>query len=131
MSTTSGMLVGERFDGLLAGSGAFDRPALVLERQLDRLADALVVLDGQDSCSHGDHDARIRGPASGRIVARHVGARAARARARRSVVEDGRARRRAAEPGRPARRRSRRLRQPASRAISSPAAASQAFSPAS
>src|SRR5690606_27409329 len=40
-------------DRLLAGAGLVDDPALVLERQLDRAADALVVLHVQDPCTHG------------------------------------------------------------------------------
>ena len=53
------LLAAEGLDGFLAGAGLLDGPALVLERELDRLADALVVLDGQDSCPHVHHDARI------------------------------------------------------------------------
>ncbi len=43
-----GRLALEGVERLLAGVGLLDRPALVLERQLDRGADALVVLDQQD-----------------------------------------------------------------------------------
>ena len=52
-----GHLLGERLDRLLAGARPLDRPTLVLERQLDRFADPLVVFNGQDSCSHAPHDA--------------------------------------------------------------------------
>src|SRR5690606_5399620 len=48
-----GGLALEGVEGLLAGVGLLDRPALVLERQLDRGADPLVVLDRQDAGTHG------------------------------------------------------------------------------
>ena len=42
----------EEVDRLLAALGLVDDPALVLEGQLDGRTDALVVLDGQDACTH-------------------------------------------------------------------------------
>ena len=47
-----GGLAAERLERVLAAGGLLDGPALVLERQLHRRADALVVLDGQDPGSH-------------------------------------------------------------------------------
>jgi hypothetical protein len=46
----------EQLDRDLAALGLVDGPALVLERELDRRSDALVVLDGQDAGSHAHHD---------------------------------------------------------------------------
>ena len=47
----------EQLDRLLAALGLVDRPALVLEGQLDGGTDAFVVLDGQDARTHVTHDA--------------------------------------------------------------------------
>ena len=47
-----GRVAVERLERVLAGLGLLDLPALVLEGHLDRGADALVVLDGQDARAH-------------------------------------------------------------------------------
>ena len=44
---------GPSFAPIFAGVGLFDRPPLVLERQLHRGADALIVFDRQDAGTHG------------------------------------------------------------------------------
>ena len=69
ISTTS---VGWRLnvlEGVLAVVGLLDGPALVLEGHLDRGADALVVLDGQDAGSHRPM-VPDRGPEIGRYPSR-------------------------------------------------------------
>ena len=125
ISTTSGTCWPNSSTASSPDAGALDGPALVLERQLDRLADALVVLDGQDSGSHGAHDARSARP----IPPHRSRGQSGVGRARQGAA--GRRRspgwRRAARRAAAGRRGSRRVRQPASRAISSPAAASHAF----
>ena len=123
ISTTSGLLALNASIASSPDAGALDRPALVLEGQLDRLADALVVLDGQDSCSHGPHDARAAVGSPPTSVRRgHVGE--TRPRWRWRLGRRSPAWRRAARPGAAAPPRKSPLRQPASRAISSPAAMS-------
>ena len=115
ISTTSAGVAVERLERLLAAAGLVDGPALVLERQLHRRADALVVLDGQDAGSHGSHDASGRG--SG--VSRRLRRRAARPSAR--TAPGWRRAPRSAATGPPSKSP---VRHPASRAISSPAARS-------
>ena len=82
ISTTSGVGAVEQLDRLLAAAGLVDRPALVLERELDRRADAFVVFDGQDAGTHGRHDARnpAATPVSGAVARSAAAARAIRAR---------------------------------------------------
>ena len=64
ISTTSVGAAVEADDRVLAGLGLVDRPALVLERQLHRPADPLVVLHVQNSSTHRDH-CRPSGPRAG------------------------------------------------------------------
>jgi len=43
----------EELDCLFATLGLVDDPTLVLERELHRRSDSLVVFDRKDSCAHG------------------------------------------------------------------------------
>jgi hypothetical protein len=54
-----GRLALEGVERLLAGVGFLDRPALVLEGQLDGGTDALVVFDGQDAGTHAQDRASL------------------------------------------------------------------------
>ena len=117
ISTTS---LGWRLNALervLAGVGLVDVPALVLEGQLDRGADALVVLDGQDAGSHGC-SRYLSGIALAIGTVRRPGSSAGRRRgpAGRPTVRVGQRRRWAGDRRppwrRPRRRRGRRRRSP-------------------
>ena len=103
----------EQVDRVLAAAGLVDGPALVLERQLHRRADALVVFDGQDAGSHGSHDASDRRPGSGVAPASKL---------RPSASNNAGLATEHAASGRTGPPSNRPVRQPASRAISSPAA---------
>ena len=60
-----GGLALEVLEGVLAGGRLGDLPALVLEGQAHRGADALVVLDGEDARAHGAADPTRQGAACG------------------------------------------------------------------
>ena len=124
-----GALALERLDGGFARRHALDGPALVLEGELHRLADPFVVLHGQDSRAHTGtmmpgFSPFVRSPSP-----RPWSRRAVRRRRRpaRAVPRTRRGRRRSARSGRAGPPAKSPERQPASRAISSPAAMSHGF----
>ncbi len=112
----------EEDDRRLAAVRLVDRPALVLERQLDRGADALVVLNGQNPRSHNRNDAGTRC----RSLACRDRRRASQSSARRSSNTPGAAT--TSPSGSPSVPAKVPERAPASAAISSPAARSHGLS---